>query len=88
MSSEKRNPFIVLTVKCAGAGCANVRGHANHWFVTSVEEGVFICRVYSSQISLREHDEPVCGQACAQKVFERWLGRIGASPLSGHRGIG
>ncbi len=65
MSSDKRNPYMVLTVRCAGAGCTNVRGHANHWFVTSVEEGVFVCRAYSSQISLREHDEPVCGQACA-----------------------
>ena len=39
MSSDKRNPYMVLTVRCAGAGCTNVRGHANHWFVTSVEEG-------------------------------------------------
>jgi hypothetical protein len=73
MTPEQRNPYIVLTVKCAGAGCSNVRGRANHWFVTSVDEGVFVCRPYSAQISLREADEPVCGQACAQKIFERYL---------------
>src|SRR5258708_37171064 len=88
MSSDKRNPYMVLTVRCAGAGCTNVRGHANHWFVTSVEEGVFVCRAYSSRISLREHDEPVCGQACAQKVFEKWLQKSVDCGGSGDRVIG
>ncbi len=81
MTPEPRNPYVVLTVKCAGAGCSNVRGHANHWFVTSVEDGVFICRGYSARISLRENDEPVCGQACAQKVFERYLTKGGERKL-------
>jgi hypothetical protein len=75
MTSEIRNPYVVLTVKCAGPVCSNVRGQANHWFVTSVEDGVYICRSFSAQISLRENEEPVCGQACAQKLFERYLAK-------------
>jgi hypothetical protein len=73
MTTDPRNPWIVLTVRCAAPGCANIRGHANHWFVTSIEEGVFICRPYSPQFGLRDHHEPVCGQACAQKIFDRYL---------------
>ena len=70
-----RNPHLVTTVKCAAPGCTNVRRDANHWFVTAVEQQQFICRPYQSATSLRLADEPACGQACAQKLLERYLAR-------------
>jgi hypothetical protein len=69
------NPHLVTTVKCAAPGCTNVRRQANHWFVTSIEQQRFICRPFLSATSLRIADEPACGQACAQKLFERYLAR-------------
>ena len=68
-----RNPHQVTTVKCAAPGCANVRREANHWFVISVVQGRFTCRHYSPAFTLRPIDEPACGQACAQKLLERYL---------------
>lgn len=72
--NNPRNPHLVTTVKCA-AGCTNVRREANHWFVITTEQHRFICRPYLSATSLRVADEPVCGQACAQKLLERFLAR-------------
>ena len=68
------NPHLVTTVKCAAPGCTNVRREANHWFVISVEHR-FSCRPYSTASDLRSVDEPACGQACAQKLFERYLAK-------------
>ncbi|MGC2697747.1 MAG: hypothetical protein WA738_18315 [Candidatus Angelobacter sp.] len=73
--STPRNPHLITTVKCAGPGCANVRREANHWFVTAVEHGTFICRAYLPALGLKPADEPACGQACAQKLLERFLAR-------------
>jgi hypothetical protein len=70
--SKPLNPHLVTTVKCAAPGCTNVRREANHWFVTSVEQ-LFTCRPYSDASDLRSLDEPACGQAYAQKLFERFL---------------
>jgi hypothetical protein len=69
-----RNPHLVTTVKCAAPGCTNVRREANHWFVISVEQR-FTCRPYSAAAGLRSTDGPVCGQSCAQKLFERYLAK-------------
>jgi hypothetical protein len=44
MNAESRNPYVVMTVKCAGAGCSYIRG-----------------------------------QACAQKLFERYLTKGGSA---------
>jgi hypothetical protein len=77
MNDEKENPFLVLTVRCAAPGCINVRREANHWFLTSVKGGVFTCRRYTPRVRLQEGDAPVCGQACAQKVFEKFLAEKG-----------
>lgn len=71
--SKPRNPHLVTTVKCAAPGCTNVRREANHWFVTSSDRERFICRPYLPAVGLRSPDEPACGQACAQKLFERYL---------------
>jgi hypothetical protein len=72
--TKSGNPHLVTTVKCAAPGCANVRRQANHWFVISVERR-FTCRPYSATADLRPADEPACGQACAQKLFERYLAK-------------
>lgn len=72
--TKSRNPHLVTTVKCAAPGCTNVRREANHWFVISVEQR-FTCRPYFAAAALRPTDEPACGQACAQKLFERYLAK-------------
>ncbi len=72
--SNSRNSHLVTTVKCAAPGCSNVRREANHWFVISVEQR-FTCRPYSAAPRLRPLDQPACGQACAQKLFERYLAK-------------
>jgi hypothetical protein len=71
--TKPRNPHLVVTVKCAAPGCTNVRHEANHWFVTSVRHGRFFCGPYLPATGLRPTDEPACGQACAQKLLERYL---------------
>lgn len=73
--STQSNPHLVLTVKCAGPGCANIRRESNHWFLITVEPGTFICRPFSSTINLQGDDKPVCGQACAQKLLECFLAK-------------
>jgi hypothetical protein len=72
--TKPRNSHLITTVKCAAPGCTNVRREANHWFVTSAEQR-FTCRPYSATADLRSIDEPACGQACAQKLFERYLAK-------------
>ena len=68
-----RNPHLVITVKCAAPGCTNVRRDANHWFLTSVAQGRFTCCRFLPDIPMRVSQEPACGQACAQKLLERYL---------------
>lgn len=63
------NPCDVNTVRCAV--CGKLRQHANHWFLIWLTFG-FHC--YPFDIAPRQPDDlPVCGQACAQKEFERWM---------------
>jgi hypothetical protein len=73
------NPFTVQTVRCAGPGCTNVRREANHWFVTrsiGVEEKRrFLCFPFAPGYKLKKFDEPACGGACAQKLFEKYLSK-------------
>jgi hypothetical protein len=73
--NKAHNPHLITTVKCAGPGCANVRRESNHWFLLTFKEDKFICRPYLPAYGLRQSDQPVCGQACAQKLFERFLAR-------------
>lgn len=73
--STQRNPHLVMTVKCAGPGCANIRRESNHWFLITIEPGTFICRPFSSTTNLQDDDKPVCGQACAQKLLECFLAK-------------
>ncbi len=77
------NPHEIKTVKCAY--CGAVRQEANHWFVIAVARGSFRCaplpanptvgfsRRPGSVRGLRRTEQPVCGQQCAQKTFERYL---------------
>jgi hypothetical protein len=79
------NPYIIKTVKCAHCGKAKQEG--NHWFVLTVASGSFRCRPLACSaaaaeptppcgwpgLRLTKSQAPVCGQQCAQKVFERYL---------------
>lgn len=68
------NPFAVTTVKCAGPGCDAVRRDVNHWFTTAVIKGGFYCFPFDA-VLLNNSDKPVCGQQCAQKLFEQFLSK-------------
>lgn len=70
------NPFAVETVRCAGPGCEAVRRDCNHWFVivTGEESPAFKCWPFD-KIALMDQAKPVCGQACAQKLFEQFLSK-------------
>lgn len=73
------NPYKVETVRCAGPGCANLRREINHWFVIGASKeaetgaGTFYCRALDPGFAIGEKEQPVCGQACAQKLFEQFL---------------
>ena len=82
------NPHEVKTVRCAH--CGVVRQEANHWFVILVSGGSFCCSPLRGRLTgtdagsqalvgrrLRKSEEPVCGQQCAQKVFEKYLAQEG-----------
>lgn len=69
------NPFEVSTVRCAGPGCEAVRRSVNHWYVVFVDSGgTFVCYPYD-KMALVDDRRPVCGSACAQKLFEQFLSR-------------
>lgn len=78
--STQFNPHLLITVKCAGPGCANIHRESNHWFLVTIEPATFICRPFSSAIDLQEADKPVCGQACAQKLLECFLAKTVSHP--------
>lgn len=75
------NPHLVITVKCAGPGCPNVRRESNHWFLITLERDSFFCRPYLPACGLGPLDLPVCGNSCAQKLLDRFL----AGGYSGHQ---
>jgi hypothetical protein len=79
------HPYMIKTVKCAH--CGKARQEANRWFVVTSLDGRFRCRPLVARPSVAKADlqcqtpdwrlgkseEPVCGQQCAQKLFERYL---------------
>ena len=76
MSRQVRNCHEVNTIKCAAPGCRNTQsGATDRWFVTLIERGVFYCRQYSASRPLRRFEQPACGQACAVRLFDRFLSR-------------
>jgi hypothetical protein len=67
------NPCDVNTARCAR--CGKLREQANHWFVVWLSATGFHC--YPFDLAQRRPDDlPVCGQACAQKEFERWMSGV------------
>lgn len=73
MPNSSRNPNAVNTIKCAGPGCRNTTSNADRWFITVIEEESFFCRRYSASCPLHRLEQPVCGQACAVRLFDRFL---------------
>lgn len=68
------NPHEVKTVKCAG--CGTIRQEANHWLTVDVDAtGRFIALPFVPG-GLKDSERPVCGQACAQQEFGKWMTRI------------
>jgi hypothetical protein len=73
------NPYLTEAIHCAGPGCDRVRGEVNRWFVTGLTEDAqtgeesFYCRPFNASFPIGEEEQPVCGQQCAQKIFEQWL---------------
>lgn len=70
------NPYVVPQYRCAGPNCEHVKKSGNHWFVIWEHDGVFSVypiakRTYPD--AMLPDDKPVCGQACAQKLFEQWM---------------
>jgi len=68
------NPHTVITVKCAS--CQTIKQEANHWFVASTIHGKFISEPMETWGELAATDLPLCGEACAQKEFGKWLAKI------------
>lgn len=73
MSYTFRNSNIVSTIKCAGPGCQKTRAAADPWFVTVIARDVFTCRRFAPSRPLRRFEQPVCGQACAVRLFDGYL---------------
>lgn len=71
------NPYVTPQFRCAGPNCEAVRKASNHWFVIwPGAGGVFHCAplsLFQYPDELLSDMKPVCGQACAQKIFEQYL---------------
>ncbi len=67
------NLYVRNVVHCAGPGCEQIRRETNHWLLIGFVDGVFCCRAFDGE--MRPEDLPVCGQQCAQRLFEQWLNR-------------
>lgn len=74
------HPAQLNTVRCMAAPCEQIKRESNHWFVVSLtldepESGGtgFTCIRYTSGMEIYEGEKPVCGSACAQKLFEKFL---------------
>lgn len=80
MSPTFRNSNIVDTIKCAGPGCHKTRTGTDHWFVTVIVRDVFSCRRYAPSRPLGRFEQPVCGQACAIRVFDGYLSDAHSPP--------
>jgi hypothetical protein len=81
MAKRTSNQYALHTLRCAACSCCQIRtevGH--HWLITVVSAGKFVCRSYDPQLPLRRSERPVCGQGCALRVFDSFLGTLYASP--------
>lgn len=68
------NPFVIQQqLKCAGPGCDQTHTAVNGWFVLNVKRDWFMSEPWYEGYKLSPSDKPVCGAACAQKVFEQYL---------------
>jgi len=66
------NPYTGPAVRCAGPNCEQVKKETNHWFVVRIAAGFECYRFNEASAMLSDH-MPVCGQSCAQKLFEQYL---------------
>ena len=67
------HPGEVHTVRCLAPNCTAVKGSVNHWLVITIVADNFMCEPHYEGYKLGRRDYPVCGRACAQKMFEKYL---------------
>lgn len=72
MANSSGNPNAINTIKCAGPGCRNTTATTG-WFITLIVDEFFLCHRYSAFRPLRRSEQPACGQACAVRLFDRFL---------------
>jgi len=77
------NEFQSQVIRCSGPNCQETRKSTNHWFIISIDEEpsdpIFACWPLDmdsiEEFGLSKEQRPVCGQSCAQKLFEDWMTR-------------
>lgn len=69
------SPYVKLSMQCAGPGCPAQTSVPIRWFVISLLPDGFFCHRFSNSAlaSLSAAQSPVCGPACAHRLFERYL---------------
>jgi hypothetical protein len=83
MSASDGQLFQCRATHAGGMRCASVKREANHWFLifldpTADQGQAFACLPFDEE-GIKELTELgadvlwVCGQACAQRLFERFL---------------
>lgn len=73
----------VRTVRCTAHPCRQVKNESNNWFIVWADDprGMFHCVEYSEEMFREigvDQARPVCGPACGQRMYERFLsgGRV------------
>lgn len=77
---EQLNQYSVSTVRCSGPKCEQVKRLTNHWWIVRVGLSdritcapAFVSYAYRPDEELLDDERPVCGQQCAQRLYERFL---------------
>jgi hypothetical protein len=70
------NPYISMSIRCAGPNCDHVKQTTNHWILMEIHNshGPTISFGTWSDIDARQDGVlPLCGDACAIKMMQKWL---------------
>ena len=74
---ESLNPYAIITVKCAGSNCTQVRWEANHWLILWADGpgGMLHCVPFEQKMFdlVGVGARPVCGSKCAHEIFQKFL---------------
>ena len=64
--------FVTVTIRCSAPGCDKVKGETNHWFRWYTEDRKIVFDRWQDGDEHIVGVQPLCGQACAQKVLSTW----------------